>query len=66
MFKKQINIGIEQKTDLDAIQRQIIENGGKVTLMDLINDAISIFINEYKNKAILKYTPQFYDKKEDE
>lgn len=66
MFKKQLNIKTKQKNDLDKIQRQIIENGGNVTLMDLINDAIGIFVSEYGDKAVLRYSPAFYDKKEDE
>lgn len=64
-FKKLVNIKEEQKNELDEIRKQINENGGNVTVMDLINDAIGIFVDQYRDVAVLRYSPAFY-KKEDE
>jgi len=55
-FQKLVNLETDQKNELDEIQRQIIENGGNVSLMALIIDAIDIFINQYGDAAIKQYS----------
>lgn len=42
-YKKLINIKTTQKEGLEAIQRQIIENGKDISLMQLISDSIDVF-----------------------
>ena len=65
-FKKLVHLKDAEKEGLESIQGQIIQNGGDVSIMELINDAIEIFTNKYKDKAILRYSPAFYNKNGDE
>lgn len=64
-FQKLLNLKNRQKESLDSIQRHIADNGGEVSIMELIHDAIDIFINQYSDAAVKRYSPTFYDKKGD-
>jgi len=55
-FQKLVNIKNEQKESLEAIRKQINENGEDVSLMALISDAIDIFIDQYGDAAIKRYS----------
>lgn len=58
-FQKLVNIKSDQKNELESIQRQIKEEGGNASMMELINDAIAIFINLYADAAVEKYSPLY-------
>lgn len=60
-YKKLLNLKTKQKDGLDAIQRQIIDNGGEVSLMALISDSIDVFIHKYSDSAIKRYSGLYYD-----
>lgn len=60
-FKKLVNIRNEQKEGLDAIQRQIVDNGGDVSIMALISDSIDVFIDSYSDSAIKRYSGLYYE-----
>lgn len=66
VFQKIVNLKDGQKESLDSIQRQIIDNGGEVSIMALISDSIDVFIGRYSDLAVKRYSPAFYDKKGDE
>jgi hypothetical protein len=59
-FQKLINLKLKQKNELDSIQKQIKENGGDVSIMELIDDAIQIFIDKYGDEAVKRYSPSYY------
>lgn len=59
-FQKLVNLKIKQKKELDNIQKQINENGGNVSIMELIDDAIQIFIDKYSDDAVKRYSPSYY------
>lgn len=59
-FQKLVNLKIKQKKELDNIQKQINENGGNVSIMELIDDAIQIFIDKYSDEAVKRYSPSYY------
>lgn len=58
-FQKLVNIKSDQKNGLEMILREISDNGGKASMMELINDAIAIFINLYADEAVEKYSPLY-------
>lgn len=60
-YKKLLNLKTKQKDGLDAIQKQIIENGGNVSIMQLIGDAIDVFINHHSNVAVKHYSGLYID-----
>jgi len=55
-YKKLIYLKQGQKEALDELQKKINENGGNVSIMRLINDAVNIFLNNYYEDAIEIYT----------
>lgn len=59
-FQKLVNLKIKQKNELDSIQKQINENGGDVSIMELIDDAVQIFIDKYSDDAVKRYSPSYY------
>ena len=59
--KKLLNLKTKQKDGLDAIQRQIVDNGGKVSIMQLISDAIDVFIDHHSDVAIKHYSGFYID-----
>ena len=64
-YQKLINLNIEEKEGLEKILREIQNKGGKISMMSLITDSIRIYINNYGNEAIEKYSTVI-DKKEDD
>lgn len=58
-FQKLINMKSDQRNELLEIQRQIKEQGGNASMMELINDAIAILINLYADAAVEKYSPLY-------
>jgi hypothetical protein len=58
-FQKLVNMNSDQKNGLEMILREISDNGGKASMMELINDAIAIFINLYADAAVEKYSPLY-------
>ncbi|MBZ2165209.1 hypothetical protein [Methanobacterium spitsbergense] len=58
-FKKLIDLKLEQKDGLDDIQFEISENGGSVSLAELISEAIDIFIKFYYEQAVDKHSPLY-------
>lgn len=65
MYKKIVNLKTEQKDALNEIQQTVKENGGYVSIMRLTQDSIQIFIDHYRDEAINRYSPAFYNKKGD-
>jgi hypothetical protein len=63
MYKKLVNLRPEQKDALDEIQEIVNENGAYVSIMRLMQDSIQIFIEHYKNEAIERYSPSYYENK---
>jgi len=63
MYKKLVHMKIEQKEALDEIQEIVNENGSHVSITRLIQDSIQIFIDHYKNAAIERYSPAYYEMK---
>ena len=57
--KKTLFLSSKQKGKLEAIQRQVKENGGSISVMRLMQDAITIFLEHYKDEAIEKYSPNY-------
>lgn len=58
-FQKLVNMNSDQKNGLEMILKEISDNGGKASMMELINDAIAIFINLYADAAVEKYSPLY-------
>lgn len=59
-FQKLVNLKNGQKEGLDSIQRQIVDNGGEVSIMALISDSIDVFIDRYSDLAIKRYSGMYY------
>ena len=55
--KKLLYITEEQKIDLERVKTQVKENGGSVSVMRLMQDSIQIFLDNYQEDAIRKYSP---------
>lgn len=53
---------MEQKEALNEIKKEIVSNGGSVSIMRLMQDSIEIFIQHYSEEAIERYS-SCYDKK---
>lgn len=60
-FQKLINLKTVQKNELEEIQRQIMMNGGNVSIMQLISDAIDVFIDHHCDVAIKHYSGFYID-----
>jgi len=58
-FKKVLYITEEQKKELDGIKNEIKERGGTVTVMRLMQDGISVFLDKYRDQAVAKYIPVY-------
>lgn len=59
-FKKLLYIREEHKEALDDIKKKIEENGGRVSMMSLIDDSIQVFIDYYEEEAVKRYSPKRY------
>lgn len=62
MYKKLVQIKPEQKEALDEIQEIVNENGSHVSITRLIQDSIQIFVDNYRDEAINRYSPDYYKK----
>jgi predicted lactoylglutathione lyase len=60
MYEKLILLTASQREQLEDIQKNVKENGGNVSANQLIRDGIQIFIENYQEAAIRKYS-SFYD-----
>lgn len=59
MYEKLILLTATQREKLESIKRNVEKNGGTVSANQLIRDSIQIFIENYQEAAIKKYS-SFY------
>ena len=62
IHKKLIYIKPEQKQALDNIKDIVYRNGGYVSAMRLVQDAIQIFTDHYTEEAINRYSSNYSKK----
>jgi hypothetical protein len=62
MYTKLLYLETEQKNALEDIKKKVKKNGGKVSVMRLIQDAIKIFVEHYRYEAIEKYSSSYSKK----
>lgn len=58
-YEKLIRITEEQKSELKAIQTKIFNNGGYISLNQLIRDSIQVYLTNCHEEAIKKYSPYY-------
>ncbi len=57
--KKILYIPEAHKDALEAIKEEVKNNGSSVSCNRLMQDAIAIFIDKYREKAVMKYSPVY-------
>ncbi|MGB9937405.1 MAG: hypothetical protein ACPK7O_06765 [Methanobacterium sp.] len=62
IHKKLIYIKPEQKTALNEIKDTVSMKGGSVSAMRLVQDAIQIFTDHYREEAIQRYSSNYAKK----
>ena len=63
MYEKLILLTSSQREKLMNIQRNVQENGGHVSANQLIRDSIQMFLENYEDAAVKKYSSAFYELK---
>jgi NifU-like protein involved in Fe-S cluster formation len=59
IYRKAVYISEDQKDALEDIKSEVEQNGSKVSCMRLMQDAIAIFLDKYREKAVMKYSPMY-------
>ena len=58
-----VYLEIEQIIELEKMKEEIQKSGGKISMSNLISDAVCIMLNFYKEDVIRNYKKQMYFKK---
>jgi len=62
--EKLVRLTETQHEELDCVKNVIKKNGGYVSCNQLIRDSLQIFLENYQEIAIKKYSPHYELKKE--
>lgn len=65
MYEKLILLTSSQIERLEKIQKSVKKTGSAVSVNQLIRDSVQIFLENYGDVAVKKYSSTFYDSKEE-
>lgn len=65
MIRKVIRLTSKQLNELEELEKEINTNNGEITITKLIRDAVTIFLEYYKNEAIQRYSGNYKIKMEE-
>lgn len=58
-YEKLVLLTVSQREKLEDIQRIVKNNGGNVSANQLIRDSLDIFLDNYDDIAVKKYSSSF-------